>query len=87
MYVVSTPTGEIYGCSRGCVATLMEFLDRSMCAIALAVRRAETDRDVFCASCGSPLGHRRRSARLLHELMTQTGWDLYRSLSERSRAC
>lgn len=82
-YVLSTPDGHLYACSDPCASAVFDILARSRTGM-VAMHWSPTDRDVFCASCGVPLGWRRRSARLLHEAMTPDALAAYRSMEERS---
>lgn len=81
-FVLTTPAGDVYACSDRCAADVFEVLARSDPGV-VAMWWTQDDRDVFCASCGAPLGWRRRSARLLHELMTPAGRRLYAKVHER----
>lgn len=80
-YVISTPDGDLYGCTDTCAADVFEVVARWQAAV-VSMWWSNEDRDVFCASCAMPIGWRRRSARLLHEGMTETARAIYDALGE-----
>lgn len=81
--MLSTPDGQLYACSEPCATAVFDIVARSRDGL-VAMEWSATDRDVFCASCGVPLGWRRRAARLLHQAMTPAALVAYREMEARS---
>ena len=81
-YVLSTPDGDLYACSDRCATDVFEIVARPAAAV-VSMWWSRDDRDVFCAGCGAAVGERRRSARLLHDLMTPKARRLYDRIHER----
>ena len=80
-YVLSTPDGDCYACSDQCGADVFRILAHRPAAV-VSMWWSKEDRDVFCASCAQPIGWRRRSAKLLHEGMTDIAWAIYDAMGE-----
>lgn len=81
-YVLSTPDGDLYGCSDRCATAVFEVVARPPAAV-VTMWWSREDRDVFCAGCGAALGERRTSAMLLHKAMTPKARRLYDRIHER----
>lgn len=80
-YVISTPDGDLYADTDRCAVDVFQVVAHRPAAV-VTMYWSQVDRDVFCASCSEPIGWRRRSARLLHEGMTEIAWAVYDALGE-----
>lgn len=80
-YVLVTHEGDLYACTDTCAADVFGVVAGSKAGV-VSMYWSRKDRDVFCASCAYPIGWRRRSARLLHEAMTEIGWAFYDAMGE-----